>query len=99
MQSDEMWLCGDVHGDLRTLRRALWDRSPPKAIVLVGDLDPPELVGPWLEAAIGHHVDTWFIHGNHETDSVIPRLGVVPCRSLPRKLAWRMRSTQRNGNR
>ena len=44
MQSDEMWLCGDVHGDLRTLRRALWDRSPPKAIVLVGDLDPPELV-------------------------------------------------------
>lgn len=65
-----VWLCGDVHGDLHTLRRALANaRSKPDAVILLGDLDPPEPVVPWLASAIGTGVGTWFIHGNHETDN------------------------------
>jgi predicted phosphodiesterase len=70
MLSEQIWLCGDVHGDLRTLRRALAQAAPlPQAIILVGDLDPPEPVGAWLSPVTDLGIDTWFIHGNHETDS------------------------------
>lgn len=65
-----IWLCGDIHGDLRTLRRALKETTAkPHALLFVGDLDPPEPVGRWITSAVGPDIDWWFIHGNHETDN------------------------------
>lgn len=65
-----VWLCGDVHGNIRGLGRALANAaSRPKAVILVGDLGPPEPVGSWLAPVRGLGIETWFIHGNHETDS------------------------------
>lgn len=65
-----IWFCGDVHGDIRHLRRALDGAAEkPRALVLLGDLDPPGPVGEWLAPLGDHGVDVWFIHGNHETDS------------------------------
>ena len=70
MQQGQIWLCGDVHGDLRTLHRALAQATArPDALILLGDLDPPEPVGVWLAPIIKLVPNTWFIHGNHETDS------------------------------
>lgn len=70
MPLDRIWLCGDVHGDLRALHRALAQAvEPPLAVLLVGDLDPPQPVGDWLASIGDAGVETWFIHGNHETDS------------------------------
>ena len=65
-----IWLCGDAHGNRRPLDRALASASVlPRAIVLVGDLDPPEPIGEWLAPVTNLGIETWFIHGNHETDS------------------------------
>jgi predicted phosphodiesterase len=70
MPLGSVWLCGDVHGDLRTLERALKQASaPPCTLIFLGDLDPPKPVGGWLSAVTGSEIDSWFIHGNHETDS------------------------------
>lgn len=70
MPQGNVWLCGDVHGDLRTLQRAL-KQVPvlPQAVILLGDLDPPEPVGHWLAPIAAQRIDIWFIHGNHETDT------------------------------
>lgn len=67
---DRLWLCGDIHGEMTHLKRAL-QREPvaPTAILFLGDMDPPEPIGPWIEHAIGQEMPYWWIHGNHETDN------------------------------
>ena len=70
MPQDRIWLCGDVHGDLRALHRALAQAvEPPLAVILLGDLDPPQPVGEWLAGIGASGAETWCIHGNHETDN------------------------------
>ena len=69
-QTRTIWLCGDVHGDLRHLNTALdHARNLPRAIIFLGDLDPQQPVHEWLAFLSGLGIKTWFIHGNHETDS------------------------------
>lgn len=70
MDSPDIWFCGDVHGDLRKLRRSLAAaKDKPRALILLGDLDPPEPVGQWLASLAEEGTEVWFIHGNHETDN------------------------------
>lgn len=86
-----IWLCGDVHGDLHVLRRALADaRSKPDSVILLGDLDPPEPVGPWLASAISTGIDTWFIHGNHETDNTLTYHHMFDATGAERNLSGRV---------
>jgi len=67
---DRIWLCGDVHGNLTALQRALqWEPSPPEAILFLGDMDPPEPIGPWLRQTVGEFIPFRWIHGNHEVDT------------------------------
>jgi len=57
--------CGDPHGEFGHIRRCA-ERLQPTAIVLLGDMEPKrplqEEMGEWADR-------TWFIHGNHDTDS------------------------------
>lgn len=70
MSAGPIWLCGDVHGDLRHLQRALAIADElPGALILLGDLDPPQPVGEWLAPLEALGPEVWFIHGNHETDN------------------------------
>lgn len=73
MDRPDIWFCGDVHGDLRKLRklrRSLAEAADkPRALILLGDLDPPEPVGEWLAPLAENGTEVWFIHGNHETDN------------------------------
>ena len=57
--------CGDPHGQFRHILRAA-DELNPSAVVLLGDLEPQRPLHEELEA-IAHK--TWFIHGNHDTDT------------------------------
>ena len=57
--------CGDPHGQFRHILRAAAELNP-SAVVLLGDLEPKRQLHEELEA-IAHK--TWFIHGNHDTDS------------------------------
>jgi predicted phosphodiesterase len=66
----EVWLCGDVHGKIHHLIRLLEQvNNKPKAILLLGDIDPPEPIGAWLAPLKRTGAEVWFIHGNHETDT------------------------------
>ena len=66
----EIWLCGDVHGDIKHISRLLDDaEAKPKAILLLGDIDPPLPVSTWLAPLKCHGSEVWFIHGNHEIDT------------------------------
>jgi len=57
--------CGDPHGQFRHILRAAAELNP-SAVVLLGDLEPQRPLHEELEA-IAHK--TWFIHGNHDTDT------------------------------
>ena len=57
--------CGDPHGQFRHIVRAAAELNP-SAVVLLGDLEPQRPLHEELEA-IAHK--TWFIHGNHDTDT------------------------------
>ena len=81
---NDIWFCGDVHGDIRHLQRALASAAEkPRALILLGDLDPPKPVGDWL-APLSEHAEVWFIHGNHETDNdlLYGTLNVLVLKSL-----------------
>lgn len=59
--------CGDPHGQFRHILRAAAELNP-SAVVLLGDLEPQRPLHEELEAIA---FKTWFIHGNHDTDSVL----------------------------
>jgi len=59
---------GDPHGDLESVIAAV-ERCRPEAIVLLGDVQARQPLhielGPILD-----FTEVWFIHGNHDTDTV-----------------------------
>lgn len=57
--------CGDPHGQFRHIRLCA-ERLQPTAIVLLGDMEPKR---PLAEELAEWADRTWFIHGNHDTDS------------------------------
>lgn len=59
-----------MHGDIKHIIRLLdGSQVKPKAILLLGDIDPPMPVGTWLKPLKRHGSEVWFIHGNHEIDT------------------------------
>ena len=94
-----IWLCGDVHGNRRPLDRALASASVlPRAIVLVGDLDPPEPIGEWLAPVTNLGIETWFIHGNHDTDSEADAAHVFGASMADRNIHGRVVTSTRSLN-
>ncbi len=63
----ELLFFGDSHGDFEAVAAAV-EALSPKAIVLLGDLQPLRPLHLEL-AAIALQTEVWFIHGNHDTDS------------------------------
>ncbi len=63
--SGPILFCGDPHGRFHHIGRAAQDLKA-RAVILLGDLQPRRALhlelGPIAER-------TWFIHGNHDTDS------------------------------
>ena len=57
--------CGDPHGQFHHILRAAAELNP-SAVVLLGDLESPRPLHEELAAIASK---TWFIHGNHDTDS------------------------------
>lgn len=64
-----IFFCGDTHGQLDHVIRAV-QAHRPSAIVLLGDIQPPKPMDHVL-ASILDLTEVWFIHGNHDTDSVV----------------------------
>lgn len=67
MNADRIFFCGDVHGNFPFVIQAVRVHRPA-AVVFLGDLQPQrpleQELSPILELT-----ETWFIHGNHDTDS------------------------------
>jgi predicted phosphodiesterase len=59
---------GDPHGELNALIEVAREHRP-RAMVLLGDLEPRTSLVEWIDAMRGLGVEAWFIHGNHDTDS------------------------------
>lgn len=70
MDLSDVWLCGDLHGEIAVLERAFKDAEhKPRLILLLGDLQPPKPAHAWLRPLSVPGTEVWFIHGNHDTDS------------------------------
>ena len=67
MSDTSILFFGDVHGHFEHVYDAV-DLFSPKAIVLLGDVQPQEPLDEVLEPIAGK-TDIWFIHGNHDTDT------------------------------
>jgi predicted phosphodiesterase len=61
-------MCGDVHSDFRYVLRAVAEHRP-KAIILLGDIEASHPLERELESILSK-TEVYFIHGNHDTDSV-----------------------------
>lgn len=62
----EIVFYGDPHGDYRELRGIAAER--PKAVVFLGDMDLESPLEDVVEPLTNAGVETYFIHGNHDTD-------------------------------
>lgn len=60
-----IFFCGDPHGRFDHILEAA-ERYNPAAVVLLGDIESPAPLSEVLEPI---HEITWFIHGNHDTDT------------------------------
>ena len=65
--SEEIFFCGDPHGYFDHILTAAQEHRP-KAMVILGDLQPPAPLHEVL-ADILSYVDVWWIPGNHDTDN------------------------------
>ena len=63
----EIFFCGDPHGAFDHILQAAREHRP-KAMVILGDLQPPAPLHEVL-ADILPYVDVWWIPGNHDTDN------------------------------
>ena len=63
-----IFFCGDTHGQLDHVIRAV-QAHRPNAIVLLGDIQAPRPIDQVL-APILDLTEVWFIHGNHDTNSI-----------------------------
>lgn len=67
-----IWFAGDPHGSLRHI---LWhlEQTPisarPAAIILLGDITPPEPLEKEIKPFLAAGVDVRWIRGNHDTDT------------------------------
>ena len=61
-------LFGDVHGDFRHVISAV-EEHRPDAIVLLGDIEATRPLERELESILSK-TEVFFIHGNHDTDTV-----------------------------
>ena len=64
----KIYFCGDLHGQFANLRDIAW-RERPDALVLLGDIQAQRPIHLEL-ADLPTTTEVWFIHGNHDTDSV-----------------------------
>lgn len=64
--NDLILFCGDTHGKHRHVIDAAAELNP-MAVILLGDMQPLRPLHEELEAIADK---VWFIHGNHDTDSV-----------------------------
>jgi len=62
----QILFCGDTHSKHQHIIDAV-HRHDPIAVVLLGDMEP---ISPLHEELRALHNKVWFIHGNHDTDSV-----------------------------
>ena len=65
--SQEVFFCGDPHGYFDHILKAAQEHRP-KAMVILGDLQPPAPMHEVLEDILSF-VDVWWIPGNHDTDN------------------------------
>jgi len=63
--SGRILFCGDPHGRFEHIVRAAAE-TQVEAVILLGDLQPRRALQLELGAIAGR---TWFVHGNHDTDS------------------------------
>lgn len=63
----EIFFCGDPHGEFAHINEAARIHKP-KAMVILGDLQPPASLEEVLAEAL-KYTEIWWIPGNHDTDS------------------------------
>lgn len=63
-----IFMCGDPHGQFSHIVDAA-RQERPAAVILLGDLDLQRPLEQELDGILGL-TDIWWIHGNHDTDSV-----------------------------
>lgn len=63
----EIFFCGDPHGEFAHINEAAREFKP-KAMVILGDLQPPASLEEVLAEAL-EHTEIWWIPGNHDTDT------------------------------
>ena len=64
-----MLFVGDPHGWLDGLLDVAAQHRP-LAMILLGDIEPRTSLRDWIGTMRRAGVEVWFIHGNHDTDSV-----------------------------
>ena len=62
-----IFFCGDPHGEFEYINEAV-RRFHPKAVVLLGDIQPPGPVNVILKDAMAL-TEVWWIPGNHDSDT------------------------------
>ena len=67
--SADILFVGDPHGRLDGLLDVAAQHRP-QAMILLGDLEPRTSLLDWIGTVRDIGVEVWFIHGNHDTDSV-----------------------------
>jgi len=67
-QRPKLMFFGDPHGELEPVIAAV-ERYRPEAIVLLGDVQARQPLHVELEPIL-NLTEAWFIHGNHDTDTV-----------------------------
>lgn len=63
----KIFFCGDPHGQFDYINKAV-EKYRPDAIILLGDLQPPEDIGTLLARTL-ELTKVWWIPGNHDTDT------------------------------
>lgn len=62
----KIFFCGDPHGEFDYINKTV-EKCRPDAIVILGDLQPPEDLDKLLATAL-EITQVWWIPGNHDTD-------------------------------
>ena len=63
----KIFFCGDPHGEFEYINKTV-EKYRPDAIVILGDLQPPEDLDKLLARTL-ELTQVWWIPGNHDTDS------------------------------
>lgn len=63
----KIFFCGDPHGQFDYINKTV-EKHRPDAIVILGDLQPPQDLDKLLEPTL-RITEVWWIPGNHDTDN------------------------------